>query len=234
MVGQPLYLIPEKERQNPLSILDVSRMNPTVAAQLNFGQHNLQEHRQNRRDIPAAAGANPTVSLTMGGGTPTSVSSIASTHSSSGGVVEVVQKPRPIPQVIPSTSATCAGNQNEANVCANATVDTDLGTTLTLSDVIVAGGYDEPAALRKLETEEIRIPDLVDFLEAAIRDRSTTGNIQGDLNNTLDPSAGTRQANSIELRTDSAPNVVVKDGHDETVYAVKGDRGAYDVTANLN
>ncbi|CAL8105993.1 unnamed protein product [Orchesella dallaii] len=217
ILGLPSDEIQEKERQHQVMISALERMNSHFAAQLNFGQQNLQELRQNRRDIPAAAGTNPVGPMAMGGGPPTSVSSIACTQRSSGGVVAVVQKPPPppIPQASPSTSAGCAGNQNETHFRDNATVDTDsgtqLGTTLTLNDVIVAGGYGEQVTIRKLETEEIPIPDLVDFMEEAIRDRSITRNIQNDLN-TLDPPAETRKANNIDPQADSAPNAVVNDG----------------------
>ncbi|CAL8120752.1 unnamed protein product [Orchesella dallaii] len=168
--GLPSYLIQEQEEKNQLRMMAMSRINSRFTAQLNLRIQILQECRQRRRDIPAAAGANLTGSLAMGGEPYTSVSSIACSHMSSGGVVEVVHKPppTPIPQAIPSTSAASAGNQNEANVGGNATVVTDSGrqsgTTFTLNDAIVSGGYDEEAALRKLETGEIPIPDLVDFL----------------------------------------------------------------------
>ncbi|CAL8105862.1 unnamed protein product [Orchesella dallaii] len=161
--GLPSYLIQDKELQSQLRRMAVLRVNSRFVAQLNLRRQIMQECRQRRRGIPA------TDSLAMRGEPPKSVSSISCTQMSSGGVVEVVRKPppTPIPQAIPSTSATCEGNQNEGNVGANANVVTDSGrqsgTTFTLNDAIVAGGYDEQAALRKLETEKITIPDLVDF-----------------------------------------------------------------------
>ncbi|CAL8106167.1 unnamed protein product [Orchesella dallaii] len=165
--GLPSYLIQEQESQNQLKMMFVSRMNSSYVEELNSRRQILQECRQLRRGIPATAEANLTDSLAMGAEPPTSVSSIACTHMSSGGLVEVVRKPppTPIPQAIPSTSAACAGNQNEANVGANATVVTDSGrqsgTTFTLNDAIIAGGYDEQAALRKLETGDSPVSSLV-------------------------------------------------------------------------
>ncbi|CAL8105856.1 unnamed protein product [Orchesella dallaii] len=158
----PYPEIRSKQRQYEEYIRILIGMDAHLAAQLNFGDGNVQESRPNRSNISAALGANANEPLAKGSGIPKGVASTSCSRKSSGGVV--VQQPPQTPCRIQSSPLPTFGVQTQTLAGVRATrVDMPAGLQLKtpsiLRNLLMGKGIEESekeAARHDQLTQQIR------------------------------------------------------------------------------